>query len=375
MKNTRQVFLSTGELSGELIAVEMVRQSRRLSLPWSFYGITGDLLEQAGVQSCYRYAEFSVMGLLDILVSLPKLAAIQNELVDRMQLDPPDLAILVDYPGFHLQLAEKMAAIGIPVIQLVAPKLWAWGAWRAQRLRRDMALVAGILPFEQTFFASRGVPYTYLGSPTLERVDRFLAAHDHLQRVPKQVAILPGSRAGEIRRHLPFILQLCERLRKQDAELRFVVPVAEGMLPYYLQHEGLQHYPALTLVEQPSLQVMRQAQVAIVASGTATLECALCATPQVVFYKLDGFSYRLGRILSSLTHFSLVNLVAGEELAEEFIQNFSVDQLARCVLALLEPAHPKRIHQQHCMVTVRQKLLNTVDYRQFFSQCEQIVSV
>lgn len=372
MKSRPSVFLSVGELSGELIALEMLESLQQSAYQWDCYGISGPKLERAGVKSWYRYSDLSVMGILDVLGSLNKLAKIQDDIIDRIQLNPPHLAVLVDYPGFHFQLAEKLAVIGIPVVQLMAPKLWAWGGWRAYRLRRDFDFVAGILPFEKDFFARKKVDYLYIGSPILERVDHFLKGENRLTRQVQQVAILPGSRPNEIRRHLPILVQAKRLIQQRAPELKLVIPVADGMAKFY-QSLSKQDLDGFELSFEPSLKIMRQSVAALVASGTATLECALCETPQVVFYRLDGFSYRLGRLLSPLKQFSLLNLVAGYELASEFLQTICIEKLVDELMQLTRLGSPKRQLQLQRIEKVRLSLSCKVDYQEFFERCQKLI--
>lgn len=338
-------FISVGEPSGDVLAAELCEEIFKFSPSSQGFGIVGPRLKSTKVEELATIDELSVMGFTDVIKHLPHIKRLESQLLIEIQRRQPDVAILVDYPGFHLRLAESLKALGIQVVQYVAPQLWAWGEKRTKRLKRVTDLVLGIMPFEQAFFRDRGVNYKYVGTPQVDRVAR-LEKDLRLDSIPgsKLIGFFPGSRWGEVSRILPKMKELRANLRRRKLDLHFAVSVApslnaeafEGMLePSKLSDfhsamaaQGGYTYSDTSFVKGSSLALMDKVDVALVASGTATLECALCFTPMAVAYVMNNISYKIAKHLVKLDYISLVNLVAKKGLISEFIQDFSIDALA-----------------------------------------------
>lgn len=321
------------------------------------YGITGRAMQQAGVQSMASIDEFSVMGVAEVAKKLPALLQLESRLLYLIERLQPKFAVLVDNPGFHIRFAEQLRLRGIKVIQYVAPKLWAWGEGRAAALRENFQMVLGILPFEEAFFKTRQIPYTYVGSPLKDRISKVIVQRDSLgiSQDRPVIACLPGSRPSEVSRNLRTILAIKHRLERDIPDALFIVPVSGNMtVP---QVAGYIMGPQDCLVKKSpvdsvlatetwnvhgihfisgmSLELMAIADAAIVASGTATLECALLGTPMVVIYTMNELTYQVARRAVKIPYVSLVNLMAGRHLVTEYIQNFSIDDIAHELIALL----------------------------------------
>ena len=316
------------------------------------FGIVGDAMRHAGVEGVADIDAFSVMGVSDVLRKAGDLRLLESQVLSLIDRRQPSFAVLIDNPGFNLRLAEQLKLRGIKVYQYVAPKIWAWGASRAPRIKASYDLVLGILPFEQAFYESKGIPYAYVGSPLMDRVDKVMVSRASLGLAAEQkiIACLPGSRPSELRLNLPTLVDVRSALESRCPGAIFLVPVASNLdleavaatLGSELRECAIPGLAApsweaqgLTFVRGMSLEVMAIADVAIVASGTATLECALLGTPLVVVYTMSALSYQIALRAVKLPYVSLVNLMAGRRLVAEFIQEFSPDEVAHEVAALL----------------------------------------
>jgi lipid-A-disaccharide synthase len=352
-------FIAAGEHSGDLLGADLIISLCGKIPKCTPFGITGQTMQRAGAESVASISELSVMGVVEVLKKLPDLKMLESRILQRIDQRQPRFAVLIDNPGFNLRLAEQLKLRGIPVFQYVAPKLWAWGAKRASRLKRDIDTVLGILPFEEEFFVSRGVNYVYVGSPQKDRIEKIAVNRTVLGLKDSQtlVACLPGSRESELRFILPMMVRIRELLRASTPDAEFVVPVAPnlnwdvvasclasaGVSPNDIRKcadgDGLS-VPSmagggLRFIKGMSLELMAAADVALVASGTATLECGLLGTPMVVIYATNALIYALARPRVKLSHVSLINLVARRGLVNEYIQNFSLQDVATDLSSLL----------------------------------------
>lgn len=348
-----KLFISAGEPSGDLLAAELL-SALKTEVPESeVFGICGPLMRAAGAEPLAGIEELSVMGFVEVLKHLPYIKRLEFSLLEAIERRQPDVAVLVDYPGFHLRLAESLRSRGIYVFQYVAPQLWAWGEKRTHRLKAVTDEVLGIMPFEAQFFRERGVNYRYVGTP---QVDRARSARRDRQRLGLSPAttlgFFPGSRTGEVGRLLPRMLLMRDVLRTAEPELRFAISMAPHLSPELfarllgstlpppsLETPRLKVWQLgdTSLVQGQSIDLMKSCDAALVTSGTATLECALVQTPMAVIYVMQPLSYLLAKRFVKLPHISLVNLVAGRGLVPEFIQDFAPEVAAAKMLELLRP--------------------------------------
>lgn len=369
VKRTESYFISAGEHSGDLLGADLVLALKeRLSRLTSF-GIAGEAMINAGVEPIAHVSDFSVMGIAEVAKKIPDLKMLESRVLSWIEQANPKFAILIDNPGFHIRLAEQLKMRGIPVIQYVAPKLWAWGEKRVDKVRSAYELVLGILPFEEEFFRDRGVAYEYVGSPQKDRIDKVIINRAALGLPEKRqvIACLPGSRMSEIELNLPIINSLKKMVQSEVPDAMFVVPVAPNLeldQVFSVLTAGTEtvarKVPAgdqiaveswecqgLRFVRGMSLEIMAAADAAIVASGTATLECALLGTPMVVIYRMNDFSYQIAKKVVKVQSVSLVNLIAGQKLVREFIQDFSYEDAANEVISLIKDKERRRFLTQN----------------------------
>lgn len=350
-------FISSGEHSGDLLGSDLVLSLRERLPKLTPFGIAGAAMAHAGVEEIASISELSVMGVAEVLKKIGQLRMLEQRILHFIDMWQPRFAVLIDNPGFHMRLAEQLKMRGVRVYQYVAPKIWAWGESRAAALRENFEMVLGILPFEEAFFHERGIRYTYVGSPLKDRIDKVIVKRCSLGLPDNRpvIACLPGSRTSEIKLNLPTIAAVRDAVAREIPEAIFIVPVAtnldmsevvevvrKGRDCSVQRRSGADiavetvDCAGLRFVRGMSLEVMAAADAAIVASGTATLECALLGTPMAVVYTMSDLTYQFAKNRVKLPYVSLANLMAGKRLVQEFIQDFSVDDVAHEIVSLLK---------------------------------------
>lgn len=337
-----KILVSAGEASGDLYAAQLVEQLRRDLPDAGFFGCAGLRMRAAGVRPVVDAASLAVVGLLEVVRHIPRIYLEYRRLLAAARRERPELAILTDSPDFHLPLARHLKKLGIPVVYLVAPQVWAWRKGRIRQIRRNTDRLLCIFPFEEDFFRRQGVKADYIGHPLARLVRPAFSKEEFFQRQALSadrplVALLPGSRHGEVFRHLPALLEAVDRLR-QRATLSFVLALPAGF-----SRDGgaalrkrIGDLP-VRVVEGETWDVIAHSELALAASGTVTIEAALLGTPMVTFYKVATLSWLLGKMLVNVPHYCMVNLVAGRTVVPELMQNeVRGDRLAAEALRLLE---------------------------------------
>lgn len=339
-----RILISAREASGDLYAARLVEVLGGRLPGVEFFGSAGERMRRAGVRQVVDAAAQSVVGLFEVLAHVPAIYGEYRKLVAAARREQPDLAILTDSPDFHLPLARRLKAIGVPVVYLVAPQAWAWRKRRVRLLRERTAHLLSIFPFEEEFFGARGVRTTYIGHPLSRLVrpqcaDRaeFLRKHG-LPADQPLLTLLPGSRAGEATRHLGPLIDCAARLHRERA-CSFLLALPAGLGERF--REPIRG-SSIQLVEGETWDAIAHADLALAASGTVTVEAALLGTPLVTFYKVSGLSWRMGRFLVKVPHYSMVNLVAGRRVIPELMQNeMSGENLAAEARRLLEDSEAR----------------------------------
>jgi lipid-A-disaccharide synthase len=303
------------------------------------FGMGGDRMRAAGVDVVTDYSEVSVLGITEILAHLPQLIRAMRGLVGAAEKRRPALAVLTDFPGFHLRLARKLKPLSVRNVYYICPQFWAWRPWRVRIVRRRFALALCIFPFEEKFFGDAGVPVKFIGHPLVGKVgpsqgrEAFFAAHQ-LDPSKKLVTILPGSRNSELKRHLPVLREACSRIHSELA-VQFVVAAAAPGRSAMLQ-QGWPRGLDVPVIEGHTYDALAHADASILSSGTATVEAALLDAPMVVVYRVSALTAILAKPLVRTEFFSMVNLIAGREVVPEVIQkDFTPERVAAQTLRLL----------------------------------------
>jgi lipid-A-disaccharide synthase len=333
------ILLSAGEASGDMYASRLaitLQQRGDVQL----FGMGGPQMRAAGVEIVVDYAEVSVVGITEVVKKLPSLRRAMRRLVDEAQRRQPPLAILTDFPGFHLRLARKLSPLGIRNIYYICPQFWAWRPWRANLVRRRFAQALCIFPFEEKFYRDAGVAVEFIGHPLVGNVKASLSraefcAENGLNTDKPIVTILPGSRRGEIEYHGAVLAQALAQLKRAIPEVQAVVAVAPGVNRTELE-ASFGSVDAVRFVPGATYNALAAADLAIVSSGTATVEAALLGKPMIVIYRLSPLTAQLAKPLVRTRFFSMVNLIAGREVVPELIQDdFTPIRVASEAVSLL----------------------------------------
>lgn len=356
-KNLR-FFISAGEASGDLHGADLVAELIRQSPGAEITFLGGDLMaKEAGHAPLVHYSDMAYMGFAEVLRHLPTIAAILKKAKEAISETRPDALVVIDYPSFNLKLARHAKELGIPVFFYISPKVWAWKEWRVKEMRRYCDKILSILPFEVDYFRDKGLEVEYVGNPSVAEVERKRESmptraefnlFNGLDPNRPLLALVPGSRRGEIKGNLPIMVEAALRF----PSLQPVVAAAPSIpMEFYrsLEIPRLEHIPVIADVTFP---LMAHSSVAFVTSGTATLECALLGTPQVVCYRSSGSKlfYNLMSHVLKCPHVTLPNLIAnglnGERYANEIVPELLMhhcnpDELSEQLRRIL-PGNPGR---------------------------------
>jgi lipid-A-disaccharide synthase len=331
-------MIVAGEVSGDIHAGNMLTQLCRLEPEIHAFGVGGERLEASGLDLLASTDQLAHMGLVEVIRELPNIRRVMHRLVEEADRRRPSVAVLVDSPDFNLRLAKRLRKFDIPVVLYVSPQLWAWRRGRVRTVRRLAREVLCILPFEVPFYEDHGVRSRYVGHPLVDEIDRvgLLDQSPSIQR--GRLAMLPGSRAMEVRQLLPVMLQTLQRL-SPDRVTDVVLVEAPGMkdeIRRILADAGTDSRVRRVRGEQRRQELTRS-EMAWTASGTATLECTLLDVPMVVGYRLQPLSFALAKLLVSVPDVALVNLIVGRALVPELLQNdWNPERLSEVTMEMLE---------------------------------------
>jgi lipid-A-disaccharide synthase len=358
-----QILISAGEASGDMYAARLAT-ALRARANVQLFGMGGPRMREAGVEIIADCSEVSLVGIVEIAKKLPALNRVWKRLLGEVDKRKPRLAILTDFPGFHLRLARALKHRDVPNIYFVCPQFWAWRPWRANLVRRRFVRGLCIFPFEQEWYRSRGVPVDFIGHPLVGNVSAMstraeFAARHGLDSTKPIVALLPGSRGGEIAHHMPPLVRACH-LISQSRQVQFVLALAPGMskslVVEYLKPKTAGDAVPIDLVEDATYDALGAADLAIVSSGTATVEAALMNAPMIVIYRLAPLTAAIARLLVRTPMFAMVNLIAGKKNVPELVQNdFTPERLASEAIRLLD-SPSARAEIQYGLADVRTKL-------------------
>jgi len=358
---TTRLLLSCGEPSGDLYAGALTRELRAIDPAVTVAGLGGPQFAAAGGHLAADYRGLSVTGLTEAIAKLPRSWSTLRQLVACAERDRPDALVVIDFPDFNFPLARRVKRLGIPVIYYISPQIWAWRPGRLKTIRAIADLVLVIFPFEAQIYRDAGVPVEFVGHPLVDLAvaaeprDAFLVRHGLTSGAPT-IAMLPGSRPNEVTRILPTLLDAAERIRAAVPRAQFTIARAPSLDDHLFDAVRGARFAPMVLIEGDTDGVLAAADVALTASGTATVQTALHDTPMVVVYKLSPMTYRLGRPLVRLDTFAMVNLIAGEKIVPELIQDACTPEAvaAEAVSMLTDPARAATIRAG--LARVRERL-------------------
>jgi lipid-A-disaccharide synthase len=339
-----KIIMVAGEVSGDLLGARLLRELMLIHPGLSAKGIGGTHMQALGFESWYPLEHLSVRGYVEVIKSLPRLLNIRRKLFKRILLEDPDIVIGIDAPDFNLSLEQKLRSRGIKTVQYVSPAIWAWRPERTKKLNRSVDRVLSIFPMEEEIFKKEGVPCSYIGHPLADDIEiepNVSHAKTDLGLSPNvlSIALLPGSRNAEVEQLLGLMLEVAQQLVKENPNVRFFVPVvnAEHQSKVIAAVEGIESLKGrVSITIGNAKTVLIASDVAVIASGTATLEAALCKCPMVVVYKVPRLTEILMKRKAVTQFISLPNLLLGENVVTELIQSdANTDNVVSSVRKLL----------------------------------------
>ena len=350
-----KILISAGEASGEMYGAELIEALHRRDAGVEFFGVGGPRMRAAGCDTIVDAKELAVVGITEILSHLRKIYGLFNHLIAEADRRKPGLGVVIDAPAFNWRVARQLHKRGIPVVYYVCPQFWAWRQGRVKLLRKYISKALVIFPFEEKFYRDRGVDATFVGHPlaelphpSIERAD--YAALYQIDPAKHWITIMPGSRVKEVRMNLPTILDAVRRL---GSSCEYLLPVAPTIDREILQQQIGK--VRVTLVPE-ALPALWHSRAGIIASGTATVEAAMMATPFVMVYRVSALTYLLGKPRIKVPYFAMVNLIAEEEVVPELVQqDFTAENIV-CRINELLPDGVVRDRQLEGLAKVKARL-------------------
>ncbi|MDO7196901.1 lipid-A-disaccharide synthase [Acinetobacter pittii] len=332
-----KIGIVVGEVSGDTLGVKLMRSFREQGIDAEFEGIGGPQMIAEGFNSYYPMETLSVMGIVEVLKDLKKLFAVRDGLINQWTQHPVDIFIGIDAPDFNLRLSKSIKEKNLPIktVQYVSPSVWAWRQGRVHGIKQSIDLVLCLFPFEKVFYEQYEVPAAFVGHPLakqlpLENPIQIAKQQLGLNENQKHIALLPGSRKGEVERLLPMLLGAANILHTKHPDIQFLIPAINDARKQQIEQGVEQLAPQLKakihILENTDSEskigrmVMNASDVIALASGTATLEAMLMHRPMVTFYKLHWLTYLIAKFLVKIPYYSLPNIIAGKKVIEELIQ-------------------------------------------------------
>ncbi|KAA3655685.1 MAG: lipid-A-disaccharide synthase [Calditrichaeota bacterium] len=361
MRNNTILFVA-GEVSGDLHGSNVLRALRAQHPDVDAFGIGGQRMAREGQEQLYDINQMAIIGFTEVIRHLPFLRRVFRHLEKEIARRKPACALLIDYPGFNLRLAKILRKYDIPVFWYIAPQVWAWHKSRIAQMAKLLRHLAVVFPFEVPLFEEAGLPTTFVGHPLLEVLSAEMSKERFYQKynidADKQLlALLPGSRQQEVSRLLPEMLKTAQLLESQIDNLQVLIAQSPNLntdlYEDYLEQAPVQNYK---LVQNATYSIMNYSKACIVASGTATLETGCFSTPMAIVYRVSPLTYAIGKRLVKLENIGLVNIVAGETVVPEFVQDdFRSQHVAPYIKSMLtEPERAQKVSDK--LTVVRAKL-------------------
>jgi len=327
------VLISAGEASGDMYAARLALALRE-RVDVDLFGMGGPRMRDAGVDTVVDSADVGVLGVVEIVRKLPALRRAWKRLISAIDRRRPAIAILTDFPAFHLRLSRILRRKGVRNVYFVCPQFWAWRPWRVRLVKRRFVRGLCIFPFEEDFYRKAGVQTDWIGHPLVDAVhspttrEAFALRYGLDPKLPI-IAVLPGSRPSELAHHMPQLMAAIAQMNS-TGQRQFVLATAPGLTQEQLKIHMGSLAPKITMVENATYELLAAADVAIVSSGTATIEAALIGVPMVVVYRVAPFTAWVVRHLAHTRVFAMVNVLAGKEIVPELIQDaFTPERVVR----------------------------------------------
>ena len=332
-KKNNLYYIVAGEASGDLHGSHLINALQSINPLITFRGIGGPRMNQSGFKSLADFHRLSVMGFLEIIKDLNFFIKLKKTIVNDILISKPQKIILIDYPGFNLKIVKALKAVSsIPIVYYISPQVWAWKENRVSIIKQQVDSLVVLFPFEKSWFKKRGVEVQYFGHPLIDLY--YKQSIQTIKPANNIVGFFPGSRLQEIKKHTPVLLKIYYNLLKKNSQQKFVISLAPGLSSSCLG--PFAQCKNMTIDTSDSLDVFNAVSVAVVASGTATLECAISQTPFVVIYKTSFISWLVAKLFLSIQFVSIVNILANKEIVKEYLQyQINVNEISNEIRSLL----------------------------------------
>lgn len=356
-----KIMFSAGEASGDTHGASVAKALREIYPSVEMFGMGGNLMDEAGVRIVYDIKNLGVIGLVEIVKSLPKFFKLRTYLKRIMMKERPDVLVCIDYPGFNMKLAEVAHQLGIPVLYYIAPTIWAWHSSRGKTIKKYVTKVASIFPFEAEAYGKYNCDVEFVGHPLLDIVHPTMSVDESMtyfnaRAEAKRVLLMPGSRKQEVLSLLDVMLESGEKLLQSHEDVQFFLPRAHTIDRSELETFIKERRVPVTITEDHTYDLMQICDVCLAASGTATLETAMMELPTILLYKVSPITYGIGKMVVNLSHVGLPNIIAGKEVIPELLQSdVSADNIVEHMLPLLDDLKENE-HMRQELRTVRDKL-------------------
>lgn len=315
----RKIWINCGELSGDIQSAELVKALKECGADFEFVGMGGDNLKNQGVRTLFHINELSVMGISEVLEALPRILKLLKRIKLALLQEKPDAIIVTDAPDFNFRIIRMAKKMGIPVYYFIPPKVWAWRKYRLNFLKRNVKKIYSILPFEVNFYQKNNVAIKYIGNPLVQVVDR--KKYLHIETVPSRIGLMPGSRKKEVSVLLPIFAEMAEKMKQNNPAFQFYLIQAPQFTEEYLRSFWKCSVPLTFVPAEKRYEVLSSCEMVVGASGTAVLETALLGIPTIVTYKVNPFSFFIGKLFVHVQFVSLPNLILEKELFPELLQS------------------------------------------------------
>ena len=325
-KKNKTIMIVAGEASGDMHGANLVREMLKNDPALNFYGIGGNKLQKEGVELLANASDMAVVGLTEVVSKLGNILKIMGMMKRSLDERRPDLVILIDYPDFNIRLAKAAKKRGIKVFYYISPQVWAWRKSRIGQIKKMVNKMAVILPFEVETYSQKGFSVNYVGHPLLDMVKLNYSKQEARKKFGLAenkitIGILPGSRPSEVRKLMPELLRAAQILKREMPDLQFVLPLADTLEEIIVTEIIARFNVKVKVISGHTYDVISCTDLALVASGTATLETALLGVPMIIVYKISLLSYFIGRLFVHVKNIGLVNIIAGKTIVPELIQS------------------------------------------------------
>lgn len=358
----KKIVIITGELSGEIHAYHVVKRIKA-SFDFEFSGIGSRKLEELGVSIIHDYRDISIMGVHEIFPKLKHIWTAFFKIKKHLKNNRPSLVILVDFPGFNMRVARMAKKYNIPVIYFIPPQIWAWRQGRIKIIKKFVDRVICILPFEKKFYDEFSIKASYVGHPFVRTTKPLFSKEEFLENIGLMskkpvITVMPGSRNNEIRKHMPILIKVIEKIMDRFNEAAIILPLADGIDQDVIEAFNANNIK-INYLRDLNYDALSYCDIAIMASGSATVEAAILGTPTVVIYKVSRISYILAKFLVKTKYISLPNIISGKEVFPEIIQHLDPEKIAEKALNMLNKVNPENNEE---LIKIRSKLGNMDSY-------------